>query len=46
MILFSVSVTTTLLLPGLKHHGFLQKYFAQVMAIISETIKGMKQKKN
>lgn len=46
MILLSVSVTTTILLPGMKHHGLLEKYFAQVMVTVSEKITRMKQKKN
>jgi hypothetical protein len=46
MIVLSVSVTTAVLLPGMKHHGLLEKYFAHIMVKISETITGMKQKKN
>jgi hypothetical protein len=45
MTLLSVSVTATVLLPGMKHHGLLEKYFAKVMVTFSETINGMKQKK-
>jgi hypothetical protein len=41
-----VPVTTTVLLPGMKHHGLLEKYFAQIMVTVSEKVKGMKQKKN
>jgi hypothetical protein len=44
--LFFVPVTTAVLLPGMKHHGLLEKYVAQIMVTVSETIKGMKQKKN
>jgi hypothetical protein len=45
-LLLFVSVTTAVLLPGMKHHGLLEKYFAEVVVRISETIKGMKEKKN
>jgi hypothetical protein len=43
---FFVPVTTAVLLPGMKHHGLLEKYFAQIMGTVIETLKGMKQKKN
>jgi hypothetical protein len=43
---FFVTVTTAVLLPGMKHHGLLEKYFAQIMVTFAETVKGMKQKKN
>lgn len=46
LLLTYFAVTTTILLPGMKHHGLLKKYFAQVTVSVSETIKGMKQKKN
>lgn len=43
---FFVPVTTAVLLPGMKHHGLLEKYFAQIMVTFAEKVKGMKQKKN
>jgi hypothetical protein len=45
-LLFFFPVTASVLLPGMKHHGLLEKYFAQIMVTICETIKGMKEKKN
>jgi hypothetical protein len=45
-LLFFVPVTTAILLPGMKHHGLLEKYFAQAVVTAFETIKGMKEKKN
>jgi len=45
-LLLFVPVTAAVLLPGMKHHGLLEKYFAQLMVTVSDTIKGMKEKKN
>jgi hypothetical protein len=45
-LLFFVPVTAAILLPGMKRHGLLEKYIAQVVVTASETIKGMKEKKN
>ncbi|KAJ9598592.1 hypothetical protein L9F63_010721 [Diploptera punctata] len=46
LLLTYLAVTTAVLLPGMKHHGLLHKYFARFMITISEMIKGIKQKKN
>ncbi|PSN55364.1 hypothetical protein C0J52_01811 [Blattella germanica] len=46
LLLTYLAVTTIVLLPGMKHHGLLQKYFAHLMVTISNMVKGSKQKKN
>jgi hypothetical protein len=46
LLLTYLTVTTAVLLPGMKHHGLLEKYFAQLAVTVSDTIKGMKEKKN
>nr|CAD7409249.1 unnamed protein product [Timema poppensis] len=46
LLLTYLFVLMLLLLPGLKHHGILQKYVSQLMVLFAETVKGVKEKKN
>ncbi|CAG2064099.1 unnamed protein product, partial [Timema podura] len=46
LLLTYLFVLVLLLLPGLKHHGILQKYVSQLMVLFTETVKGIKEKKN
>nr|CAD7604665.1 unnamed protein product [Timema genevievae] len=46
LLLTYLFVLVLLLLPGLKHHGILKKYVSQLMLLFTETVKGIKEKKN